>query len=249
MMARPVVVIGITRKGVICAFLGLIVVGLMATSFGRWRDFRPTSGLLRERISGRLIVIDPGHGGYDPGAVSVHGALEKDIVLAIAEHLGRLLNQASIYTLFTRDGDNIKHPIPNGGLINRKRQDLIGRVDMANKAEADLFISIHCNSFPQSIWSGAQVFFYPGREESKRLAIAIQTELVKRLGPNRRQANAGDYRVLKDTRMPAVMVEVGFLSNPKEAKLLVDPTYQERVANSIYHGILRYYQSSNILRR
>lgn len=242
-------VIRLTRKGMICAFLGLLVVGVMAMSFSRWWDVRPTSGVLRERISGRLIVIDPGHGGYDPGAVSVHGALEKDIVLAIAKHLGQLLNQASIYTLFTREEDNIAAPVPNSGLLNRKRQDLIGRVDLANKAEADLFISIHCNSFPQSVWSGAQVFFYPGREKSKRLAVAIQTELVKRLGPNRRQANAGDYRVLKDTRMPAVMVEVGFLSNPKEAEFLADPTYQERVANSIYQGILRYYQSSNMLRR
>ena len=139
--------------------------------------------------------------------------------------------------------------VPGGNLLSRKRQDLMGRVNLANKAEADLFISIHCNSFPQSIWSGAQTFYYSGQHESKQLALAIQSELVKRLGPNRRQANAGDYRVLKDTRMPAVMVEVGFLSNPKEARLLADPNYQEKMANAIYYGILRYYQSVNATKR
>lgn len=71
--------------------------------------------------------------------------------------------------------------------------------------------------------------------------MAIQSELVRRLGPNRRQANAGDYRVLKDTHMPAVVVEVGFLSNPREARLLADPSYQKKVAEAIYWGILRYY--------
>ncbi len=233
----------------ILALVGLIVLGVAGGLMVRQRDLQPVSGVLRERISGRLVVIDPGHGGYDPGAVSADGTLEKDVVLSIAKHLGRLLNQASIYTLFTREGDNSVQLAPGGNLLSRKRQDLMGRVNLANKAEADLFISIHCNSFPQSIWSGAQTFYYSGQHESKQLAVAIQSELVKRLGPNRRQANAGDYRVLKDTRMPAVMVEVGFLSNPKEARLLADPNYQEKMANAIYHGILRYYQSVNATKR
>ena len=127
-------------------------------------------------------------------------------------------------------------PAPGGSFFGSKRQDLIERAEIANRSQADIFVSIHCNSFPQSIWSGAQTFYYPGREESRILAVAIQTELVRRLGPNRRQANTGDYRVLKEAKMPAVVVEAGFLSNPQEGRLLADADYQKRVADAIFWG-------------
>lgn len=239
-MARRIVVIWVTRSTgrrlLLTAFcLVVFLVSLKVT--GRQFGFLAVTGSMTDRISGRLVVIDPGHGGHDPGAVAADGSLEKDIVLNIAKHLERCLNQAAVHTILTREGDLIR--LAPGR--SSKRQDLIQRVDMANRAKADLFISIHCNSFPQSIWAGAQTFYYPGQAESKKLAVAIQSELVRRLGPNRRQANAGDYRVLKDTHMPAVVVEVGFLSNPREARLLADPSYQKKVAEAIYWGILRYY--------
>ncbi|NLK07470.1 MAG: cell wall hydrolase [Firmicutes bacterium] len=248
-MTGRFVVIHITRRRICVGILVLVLLGVLAF-YADQRHLLPAQTALREMISGQLIVIDPGHGGYDPGAVSIYGALEKDIVLDIAQHLKVFLNQASVFTILTREADDSADSSADV-LLTRKRQDLLERVDLANQAKADLFISIHCNSFPQSIWSGAQVFYYPGREESKLLATAIQTELVARLGPNRRKANAGDYRVIKDTHMPAVVVEVGFLSNPKEAKLLAEPDYQIRVAEAIYHGILRYYRSksSKILKR
>jgi N-acetylmuramoyl-L-alanine amidase len=243
LVARRIVVIWVTRstgRRLFLAAFCFIVVLVSLQVAGQPFGFLAVTGSLTDRISGRLIVIDPGHGGHDPGAVAADGSLEKDIVLNIAKHLERYLNQAAVHTILTREGDLVKLA-PGRSLLSSKRQDLIQRVEMANKAKADLFISIHCNSFPQSIWAGAQTFYYPGQAESKRLAVAIQSELVRRLGPNRRQANAGDYRVLKDTHMPAVVVEVGFLSNPREARLLADPSYQKKVAEAIYWGILRYY--------
>lgn len=229
---------------VICTVCSLVILGLCLASVGRQFGLQAVTGYLGDKVSGRLVVIDPGHGGPDPGAVATDGTLEKDIVLNIAKYLQSLLNQAAVYTILTREGDDSPRLGPGRNFLSRKRQDLMERAGMANQARADLFISIHCNSFPQSIWSGAQTFYYPGQDESKKLAIAVQAELIKRLGPNRRQANAGDYRVLKDTHMPAVVVEVGFLSNPREARLLADPSYQRKVAEAIYWGIIRYYRTT-----
>ncbi|NLJ81468.1 MAG: N-acetylmuramoyl-L-alanine amidase CwlD, partial [Firmicutes bacterium] len=95
--------------------------------------------------------------------------------------------------------------------------------------------------FPSPIWSGAQTFYFEGQEEGENLARALQTELVKNLGPNHRLARPGNYRVLRDTTMPAALVEVGFLSNPREARLLAEESYQRKVAAAIFAGILRYY--------
>jgi N-acetylmuramoyl-L-alanine amidase len=247
-VARRVVVIIITgklRQRLFCALCGMVLAGAcICLAAGRPFVLQSVTGSLSEQIAGRLVVIDPGHGGSDPGAVAPDGTLEKDIVLSIAKHLQARLHQAAVYTMLTRSGDGWVKPAPGSGFFGSKRQDLIERAEIANRNQADLFISIHCNSFPQSIWSGAQTFYYPDQEESRKLAAAIQTELVRRLGPNRRQANAGDYRVLKEAQMPAVVVEAGFLSNPREARLLADPSYQERVAEAIYWGIIRYLQST-----
>ena len=111
----------------------------------------------------------------------------------------------------------------------------------ANRSGADLLLSIHVNSFPQSIWSGAQCFYYAGNPESKELANAIQDELAARLGPNRRRPVAADYLILKATRMPAVTVEVGFISNPREERLLADAAYREQLAEAIFAGAVAYF--------
>lgn len=233
----------------ICAVCCLVVLGSCVATVRRQLSLQSVTGYLGDRVSGSVVVIDPGHGGDDPGAVAADGVLEKDIVLNIAKHLQGLLNQSAVYTILTRDADDSMGTHDGRSFLSRKRQDLIERAEVANRARANLFVSIHCNSFPQSIWSGAQTFYYPGQEESRRLAVAIQTELVLRLGPNRRQANAGDYRVLKEAQMPAVVVEVGFLSNPREARLLADPGYQKKVAEAIYWGIVRYYRTLDTLQK
>jgi len=193
--------------------------------------------------SGLMIVVDPGHGGIDPGAVSAGGLLEKHIVLAIARELEELLNQAGMRTVLTRRGDYDLADNTHTHLLERKRQDLQRRVELAEDTNADLYVAIHANYFPSSIWYGAQTFYYEGKEESRRLAEAIQTELVRALGPNKRLARPGDFRALRDTSMPAALVEVGFLSNPREAALLGDPDYQSRVARAIFNGIIRYLSS------
>lgn len=215
-----------------------LAVGIVAGVFSAGHV--PAMGPAPNVISGLTIVIDPGHGGIDPGAVSAGGLLEKDVVLAVAQELERLLNKAAVYTIMTRRGDYDLADNVQQNLLERKRQDLQRRVELAEDSGADLYIAIHANYFPSPIWSGAQTFYFEGKQESKRLAEAIQTELVRALGPNNRLARPGNYRVLRDTSMPAALVEVGFLSNPREAALLGDPAYQMRVAEAIFRGILRY---------
>lgn len=192
-------------------------------------------------ISGRTIVIDAGHGGIDPGAVSSSGVLEKEVTLAIAKELESLLKRAAVYVVMVRQGDYDLADSSETNLLSRKRQDLSRRVKIAEEANADLFISIHANYFPGPRWYGAQTFYYEGSPAGRHLAETLQTELVRHLGPNNRLARPGDFRVLRDTTMPAAMVEVGFLSNPREAQLLSEPAYQQKVAAAIFAGLLRYY--------
>lgn len=189
---------------------------------------------------GSLVFIDPGHGGKDPGAVGPGGVREKDVVLEVAARLETFLNRAGIYTELSRR-DDTDLADPNAAV--RKPQDLRRRAERANRAAADIFVSLHANAFPSSIWSGAQTFYFPGDEEGRRLAIEIQDALHRELGPGSRRPQPGNYRVLRDTVMPAVVVEVGFLSNPAEERLLADPHYQERLARAIYEGIVSYLQT------
>lgn len=191
-------------------------------------------------IVGKVVVIDPGHGGIDPGCVGKSGCQEKEIVLVVAKYLGAELKKHNIRTILTRESD--QSLAENGDpRLSWKRRDLNARVNIANQAKADVFLSIHANSFPEPIWSGAQTFYNGQSPESKLLAESIQDFLVKDLGPNRRRALAADYRVLRESKMPASVVEIGFLSNPREEMLLQDPAYQRKVAKAIAGGLITYF--------
>lgn len=200
------------------------------------------SARLSEAISGHRAVIDPGHGGPDPGAVGRSGLREKDLVLEIAFDLRRLLGRAGIYVTMTRETDrDFGDGDAGGSMLARKRRDLAYRVDLANRLKADVYLSVHANSIPEPQWSGAQVFYNPARPYARELAASIQSAFAAHLGPGYRLAKSGDYRVLNDTTMPAVMIEVGFLSNPEEEALLSQPAYRRRVAEAIFHGMVHYF--------
>ena len=125
---------------------------------------------------------------------------------------------------------------------NKKVQDMKRRIALIDETAPALTVSIHQNSYPEEYVHGAQVFYYSGSTQGKRLAESIQTELVGRVDPeNKRQVKANDsYYLLKKTGIPIVIVECGFLSNGAEAEKLCSPGYQERIAWAIHIGILRY---------
>lgn len=189
-------------------------------------------------VDKKCIVIDAGHGGFDPGKVASDGVNEKNINLAIASKLSTFLEEGGAVIRNTR--------IEDSSLSESKRQDLKSRAEIANNSKADIFVSIHQNSFPKSSVKGAQVFYYKGSEEGKKLAGFIQNRLKEVVDiDNSRIAKANDsYYVLKQIKIPSVIVECGFLSNGVEHNKLMSSEYQEKLAWAIYMGILDYFNES-----
>ncbi len=187
-------------------------------------------------VSSRIVAIDPGHGGWDPGK-TVNDTRESVINLKIAQKLKKLIESSGGQAILTRN--------ENKALGKSKSTDMKERMEITKKNNADIFVSIHLNSYPKSNYYGAQTFYYSGSKSGKILAEAIQEQLIKILdrGNKRLAATSDSYYVLKNTQIPAVIVECGFMSNPEEYKLLQDDEYQEKIAWAIYLGINIYFDS------
>ncbi len=192
-------------------------------------------------LSGKVIAVDAGHGGPDGGAVSSEGVVEKEINLAIAQYLRDYLQEAGALVVMTRETDADLARPETKGLSRRKTEDLLKRVEFINKKNSDLLISIHMNSIPSSRWSGAQTFYYDKHPDNQVLATLIQEEIRNNLKNTTRLANTvNTVYLLKASTIPSALVEVGFLSNPAEARMLANASYQKKIAAAIYRGILRY---------
>jgi N-acetylmuramoyl-L-alanine amidase len=228
------------RKGYIFALLVLLLtagIGYRAlTSFLAERYIATLSWALADK----LIVIDPGHGGNDPGAVGNKGVHEKDIVLEVSKKLGAILRQAGAEVILTRETDHDLAGTAGNYSYRSKIDDLTRRVTIANENKADLFISIHVNSFPDPREKGAQTFSQPGSAASKQLAKAIQQELNNHLQNSDRQNKQVDFYTNRMANMPSTIIEIGFITNPGEESLMLNPQYQQKIAWSIYAGIARY---------
>lgn len=192
-------------------------------------------------LAGKVIVLDAGHGGPDGGAEG-GDVVEKDISLAITQELRDYLQEAGALVIMTREEDKDLANDDTKGLSRRKAEDLKRRANLVEEKEADLFISVHLNAIPSEKWHGAQTFYNPKSDENKKLAAFIQDSLREQLENTSRQAKSiGQIYLLKKVEVPAALVEVGFLSNHEERGLLQDKKYQKKVAESIYHGVMRYY--------
>lgn len=187
-----------------------------------------------------IVAIDSGHGGFDPGKVSViEGVLEKDINLSIAKKLEKILQKQGIEVVMTRTTDCA---LCDSNSTHQKRDDMAKRISLINASQARLAISIHQNSFEQQAQKGAQVFYYSGSPEGKALGEQLQDSIKQGIGDgNRREAKGNDnYYLLLHTKCPTVIVECGFLSNPEETGLLLQEGYQEQMAEAIKNGILNW---------
>ncbi|MFA9556522.1 N-acetylmuramoyl-L-alanine amidase CwlD [Evansella sp. AB-rgal1] len=192
-------------------------------------------------LSGKVIVIDPGHGGIDGGASSKTGTLEKDVTLQISFLLRDYLQQSGALVLMTREGDHDLASESTKRVRSRKVEDLRRRASLINESNGDLFVSIHLNAIPSPKWRGAQTFYNRSVEGSETLSKQIQGELRRNLENTNREAKPiNSVYILQQANIPGSLVEVGFLSNPSEAELLKSEDYQQSVAASIYEGILRY---------
>lgn len=185
-------------------------------------------------LNGLVIAIDPGHGGYDPGS-SGNGLLEKDVVLQISLYLREYLQQGGARVVMTREQDKDFLETAAGP---KKRLDLQNRLQVVESGGADLLVSVHANYIASPRWYGSQVFYQEGCSEGRKLAESIQRELARVLENTERQAQSSSYYILRESSMPGVMVEAGFLSNPREAALLGDSAYQRKLAWAVYLGII-----------
>lgn len=192
-------------------------------------------------LSGKTIVIDPGHGGPDGGAVGKDNTVEKDIALSVAKKLQDYLQQSGALVFLTRESDVDLADNDTSGLAKRKSEDIRNRLQFIHDKRADFFVTLHLNALPSTRWSGAQTFYYPEFDKSKQLAKMIQAEITRNLENTDRAALAinGMY-LLKHAKVPGALVEIGFLSNVRERELLKKGDYQRKMAGSIYRGILRY---------
>lgn len=184
-------------------------------------------------LIGKVIYIDPGHGGIDPGA-TYKDIYEKDINLSIALKLKKELENNGAIVYLTRY-DDIDLSISTN---NHKKSDLNNRVRAINNSNADLFISIHLNSYGTS-WHGVQIFYDDNNSTNEGLA-SIMDKNIKNLNGNRTYKKKNNLYLLKNIKIPGILVEVGFLSNENERYLLTNSKYQEKVSKSLCNGIKEY---------
>lgn len=200
---------------------------------------RAVIGLRPSGLGGRTVVVDAGHGGKDPGAIGHSGSYEKDVTLSIALQVASLLGEAGANVVLTRDRD--------------VELTLAERAQMANALRADAFVSIHADAIGFGrIASGTSTFYHPENGTSsdtsvnRQYALTLQNELLQKLGLPDRGVHERRFHVVLNTRMPAALVEVGFIDNPDEEQLLLDSEFQAEAAAGIAQGILRFFGEQDV---
>lgn len=195
-----------------------------------------------------LIIIDPGHGGFDGGAVAIDGTVEKNINLNICLALSDLLTTNGYDVILTRETDASTDDVETDKIAVRKKSDLKNRLELMRDFPEAVFVSIHLNKFTTSAASGSQVFYSGKIKESEALGNYIQSQIVAMLQPENtrvnKQATSSTY-LLYNATVPAVLVECGFLSNSAELEKLKNEAYQRKMAFCIFCGINDYFSAKN----
>lgn len=225
----------------LAAVFAALTVIFSAPSIGQTRD---RTARLADSEAGAvrrppLVIVDPGHGGADGGAVAPDGTCEKDINLATAETLSALFTSYGYECVMTREGDTMPS---DGSGASKKLADLRARVKMTDGRDC-VFISVHQNKFPQAECSGTQVYYSGNDARSARLAEKIRSVCAAYLQPgNTRQTKraGSEIYVLDRCRCPAVLVECGFLSNPAELEKLKTEEYRKKLAAVIFASFTEY---------
>jgi N-acetylmuramoyl-L-alanine amidase len=191
------------------------------------RSSANSDSLPPNRKSGILVVIDPGHGGKDPGAIGIGGVQEKEIILDISQQIDKILEKQGLKAVLTRSSDYFV--------------SLEGRTDMANRMDADLFVSIHANSINLSRQdvSGLETYYY---KNGKALADTLHRNVVRSVKVQDRGVKKARFYVLRHSEMPAALVEVGYVTGADDAAKLRDPSYRRQMAEAIARGIIEYIQ-------
>lgn len=217
--------------------MAILMIAAVYCTF-RYRVLPSSAGASKEKY---VIVIDPGHGGEDPGKVGINDALEKEINLAIAKKLEAVLQENGYEVVLTRTTDDGLYSSSDS---NKKVADMKKRCQIIEEAKADIVVSIHQNSFSQESVCGAQVFYYKYSQQGQVLAEKIQSAIKEYADTENKRTikDNSTYYMLVHTPCPTVIVECGFLSNSEEAEKLCTEEYQDKIANAVYEGIEAYFK-------
>lgn len=190
---------------------------------------------ISNKLVGKVIVIDIGHGGKDSGTV-YKDIKEKDINLSIGLKLKKELIKYGVEVIMTREED---YDLSSSNALRRKKSDFDNRIKLINESNADMYISIHINYLDNAKYYGSQVFY---TEDNLELASVIQNEFVEQLkSPLKEHKLDNDIYMYKKLDIPGVLIECGFISNTKERSLLVTDKYQSKIVKSIIDGLIKYY--------
>ena len=216
--------------------LFMILFLLMGAIVVSWKLSELTANVSKEEKKAKkeevVIVVDPGHGGEDPGKVGTNDVLEKDLNLQIAKKVKKLLEEAGIKIVMTRTNDKVP---------DAKKEDLNQRIKLINETKPKLALCIHQNSYPDAKIKGAQVFYHTITPEAEDVASIVQEQLRTVDPTNTRQIKENDtYFMLKNTQVPTIIVECGFLTNPDEAAKLTQEDYQDQLAQAICEGVVKW---------
>ena len=195
----------------------------------------------------KIVILDAGHGGEDPGAIGATGVYEKDLNLALALEMGKIFEEKGYIVIYTRTDDRLLYNEDENIKGMRKIADLKNRCKVAERYPNSLFISIHMNSFGSEKYSGLQVYYAENNENSRILADSIQNRVVNDLQKdNKRVIKPGkDMYLLENIANTAVLIECGFLTNKNECKKLSEKEYQKELSFSIVCGIIEYIEKTN----
>ncbi|WP_242836413.1 N-acetylmuramoyl-L-alanine amidase [Ruminococcus sp. FC2018] len=224
----------------------ILMVGIFALIWmlsGKGGTDVPAAGAAGADSKRKVVVLDPGHGGIDGGCVSVNGVAEKGINLAIVQTLRDCFDIAGFDVVCTREDDRSIHDNGVEGIAKQKLSDMKNRLEIMDRYDNALVLSVHQNQFTDPRYSGAQMFYPKDSTEGQRLAECMKAQFTGLLQPkNMRETKpvGNEMYLIHNTKNTAVMIECGFLSNPEEAKLLESADYQKKVAFTIFTGAQEY---------
>ncbi|MDF2988997.1 MAG: N-acetylmuramoyl-L-alanine amidase [Eubacterium sp.] len=256
-------IVVISKKNILFVCL-LLLFSITVFSIGFAVDYsKPVTGENQQQVPGNqeqgqqapngqtaavnTVILDAGHGGEDPGAVSDYSGLrEKEVNLNIVMLLKNLLEKDGYKVILTRESDQLTYSEKATTILQKRKEDLTRRKQIMDESGADIVLSIHLNKFPQTKYHGAQTFFPPSSPDSQKLANEIQNSI--RLNADNANDRAAlvkkeQIMILKNLKTTTVVVECGFLSNSDEEKLLASETYQNKLAVAIKGGVDNYYKA------
>lgn len=228
------------RYSVIGMFAIFMVIAVALSSKEENNNYIDTVSL---PVSGKVVIVDAGHGVPDEGAEVGDGTTEAQTNLKIALKLQNLLEQSGCIVILTRSDENGIYDLDSKTLKQKKISDIRNRVKIGNESSADIFVSIHLNKIPEEKYYGWQTFYNKNSKEGQKLAKQIQANLNEAIQKENKRvaAKIENIYIINNVEIPTTIVECGFLSNTKEKELLLTDSYQNRLAWGIYNGIIDYF--------